>query len=156
MMRIGLEDGEFFTSTFWAQNSLVRSISKQQYLASRAETAVFLLYIVDKFLKKFLTVNERAVLLPIVEDHIKQELITIGYNGVELSELLEERYTEYSEYNRWSIEINQGGRPLFWDFSKRISDILGNGKNYLFNLLLTTMLLKKIHDWDLPRLLRGE
>ncbi len=61
--------------------------------------------------------------MPVVEYHIKQELTTIGYDRVELSKLFEERYAEYVKYDRWSIEINQEGRPLFWDFSKRISNI---------------------------------
>lgn len=156
IVMMALEDGEFVSSTLLTKNSLVRSTSKQEYLTSRAETAAFLLYIVDKFLIKSLIVNERAVLMPVVEDHIKQELTTIGYDRVKLSKLFEERYAEYVKYERWSIEINQEGRPLFWDFSERISNILGNGQNYLFNLLLTTMLLKKIDDWALPRLLRGE
>ncbi len=93
--------------------------------------------------------------MPAVAARIKEQLGILGYDSDDFIQLVLQRHGEYANYKRWSIEITQSGRPLFWDFATRISDILGVGKNYLFNLLLTVLLLKKINRWNLPRLVRG-
>jgi hypothetical protein len=103
-----------------------------------------------------MTVSERAVLMPVIENNMKQAITALGYEHVEISKLFRERYLQYGEYRRWSIEINEKGRPLFWDFAKRVGSTLGVGNNYLFTLIFTNSLLKQIDDWNLRDLLRGE
>jgi hypothetical protein len=107
-------------------------------------------------MRKFVEVSERAVMIQVIEDNMKHKLQTFGYDRVDFSQLFGERYAEYVKYHRWSIEINQAGRPLLWDFSRKIGEVLGTRNNFLFNLVLTNLLLRRISDWDLRRLLRGE
>ena len=156
LISMSLEDGESAASTVTRHNSSVISISTQSRLDARAEIAAFLLYIIDRYMRKFVEGSERAVMIQVIEDNMKQKLQTFGYDRVDFSQLFGERYAEYVKYRRWSIEINQEGRPLLWDFSRKIGEVFGTRNNFLFNLVLTNLLLKRISDWDLRRLLRGE
>jgi hypothetical protein len=152
---MGVEDGKFIASIIIDRCALALTLSRRNMLISNAETAVFLLYIVAQFAIKSLSTREQAILMPDVTARIKGQLGILGYDSEDFIKLLLQRHSEYGNYKRWSIEIKQSGRPLFWDFATRVSDILGVGKNYHFNLLLTTMILRKIDDWNLTRLLRG-
>jgi hypothetical protein len=155
LILMGIEDGKFVASIIIDKCALTLTFSQRNLLISNAESAVFLLYIVAQFVIKSVSTREQAVLMPAVAARIKEQLGILGYDSGDFTKLLLQRHNEYGNYKRWSIEVTQGGRPLFWDFATRVSDSLGVGENYLFNLLLTTMLLRKIDDWNLPRLLRG-
>ncbi len=113
IITMALADGEAALSILSKLNSSYPSVTQQDKLMCRAETAAFLIYIANQFVIRFVKPNERAVLMPVVEGHIRQGLKNVGYDQVDFSALLRERHAVYVNYKRWSIEINQEGRPLF-------------------------------------------
>jgi hypothetical protein len=71
-------------------------------------------------------------------------------------ELLRDRMAEYSGYTKWIPEKGGGSRgTLFWEFGKRIADIVGIGRSAIFNVLLTNVLMGSLVDWRLAELLQA-
>ncbi len=44
---------------------------------------------------------------------------------------------------------------LFWEYAKKVVDILGVGKDAVFNTLLTSLLMRSLVRWNVPELLQG-
>jgi hypothetical protein len=154
IMRV--EDGESVFSVLSKDDNSYPTITRQACLKSRSEIAAFYFHIVQRFVHVFLSVQQQSGFMLEVKRHLVERVESVGISPGGFSELCRDRCVEYSKYERLFIEIRQPGRPLLWDFSDRVSVILGVPHNYLFMLMLTNFLLRRIADADLRRLLTGE
>lgn len=71
-------------------------------------------------------------------------------------ECLDERLAEYAGYRKWlPAKDESAGGTLFWEFGKKIADIVGIEKDAVFNVLITNVLMQSLAEWRLAELLRG-
>jgi hypothetical protein len=93
-----------------------------------------------------------------MDDFIESVARALESKGVQperFAELLSERIVEYAGYAKWLPEKGEGSRgTLFWEFGKKIADIVGVGKSAVFNILLTNVLMQSLSEWQLAELLR--
>ena len=89
-------------------------------------------------------------------ESIGRALESRGVQPERFAEVLSDRIAEYSGYAKWVPEKGESSRgTLFWEFTKRVADVMGIGKSAFFNLLLTNVLMQSLAEWRLAELLRG-
>jgi len=120
------------------------------------ETAALLLRVVDEFTFKCLSPNNRHLFMNSLEPLVAAKMEALGFARDNFNLLLEARYGEYDHYKKWLPGTNESPRgTLFWEYAKKMAFETGVGKNLLFGTILTNMLLKQLHLWNVPGLLRG-
>jgi hypothetical protein len=120
------------------------------------ETAALLLRVVDEFAFKCLSLDNRHFFITCLETLVTEKLGERGISRDEFKLLLAARYGEYTHYKSWVPDTNESAKgTLFWEYAKKMAFETGVGKNALFNLSLSNMLLRQLRRWNIPGLLRG-
>lgn len=146
--------GLVLATTLKEQNPEIRlgDAERQQV---RTETATLLVFVVLEIASTVLDFEGlrafRELLLELVTVLLKSK----GEEPSALCDLLQERLVEYAAYPKWVPTNDDSAKDtLFWEFGKKVAAILGVGKNALYQVLLTNLLLESIASWQLRELLK--
>jgi hypothetical protein len=120
-----------------------------------AETAAFLLHLIDRPAFNFLGSKNRDVFMEAVEAGVFDSLQDKGVDPKIFFDILNKRYEEYSHYQKWLPKDGEGAKgTLFWEFGTKVATILGcSPQRAFFNPPLTHLLLKSFARWNLDELL---
>ncbi len=122
-----------------------------------AETAAILLRWVDEVAFRNLSALNRNVLMDAVERFVSKNFEERGLSQASFAALLQARYAEYSCCKKWVAKIDESAKgTLFWEFAKKIAFLTGVGKSAIFNVMVSSLLLKQLRRWNLDVLIRGE
>jgi hypothetical protein len=128
--------------------------AEEEARQAAAETAAFLLSLIDRPAFNFLGSKNRDVFMEAVEVGVFDSLQDKGVDPKNFFEILNKRYEEYSHYEEWLPKEGKGAKgTLFWEFGKKVATILCVGRSAHFNDLLTLSLLKSFRLWELHKLL---
>jgi|SRR5271166_679040 len=125
-------------------------------LGAFVETAALLLRVTDEIAFKCLSPNNRHLFIADLETLMTDKLEERGISRDEFRFILEARYGEYAHYKNWVPDTNESTKgTLFLEYAKKMAFETGVGKNALFNLMLSNLLLRQLRRWNIPGLLRG-
>jgi len=129
-------------------------LEEEQARSIISETAALLIRIVDEIAFSALGAESSDKFVEALIEFVARDLQGRGIEAVTFAELLKERLAEYAGYPKWVPKGDEGVKgTLFWEFGKKVADIMGIGKDPVFNLLLANMLMRSLADWHLPQLL---
>ena len=150
LIAMSLDSGETLAPTYST------GFGERETLLAKAETSAYWLHIVDIYAFRLLSPSERDVLMSALEEGIVGRLREMGMDRSEFLNLIQTRYAEYPTYKKWVAKEGESAKgTLNWEFAKKIAVILGVGKNALFNVQLSILLLRHLNRMELPTLLKG-
>jgi hypothetical protein len=131
--------------------------SQTEAASTKAETGALWLHIIDRYYAfKILSRKERDVFMSALEATIAERLRLLGVDRRNFLEILQARYAEYIGYK--FVPVNEEGNTqgtLLWEFDKKVAAILGAGKSFWFNQLLSNLILEHLNSWELHALLKA-
>jgi hypothetical protein len=149
-------DSGIFVAQLIKENQERADVKTLECSGSFAETAALLLRIADEFAFNCLSSEDRRSFMTSLERMVTDKLGEHGIYQDAFGLLLAARYGEYAHYNNWFPDTAESANgTLFWEYEKKVAFETGVGKNFLFNEILSNMLLKQLRRWNIPGLLRG-
>jgi hypothetical protein len=137
----------------WPESGLGEEEARQ----TQAETAAFLLSVINPTAVKFLGSKNKDVFMRALFVGVTRELQVKGVKPRSFEELLRKRIEEYAQYREWIPEKDESAKDtLFWEYAKKIAIILNIGPDAIFNVLLTNQLLEALVSWKLSELLQEQ
>jgi hypothetical protein len=130
---------------------------ERERLLAGAETAAYWLHIVDRYFAfPLLSPSDRDTFNSALIENIAAKLREIGIDRSEFLNLLQARYAEYTAYKEMVETKGESAKgTLNWEFAKKVAAILGVGKNALFNVYLSLMMMRHLERANLAALLKG-
>jgi hypothetical protein len=116
-----------------------------------AETAAFLLSLIDQPALRFLGTENRDVFMDALETKVADALEQKGFEPIAFRKLLYKRYEEYAKCP-WLRDKNAKD-TFFWEFGKIVGSTLGVGKNILFQAYLENTLMSSLVRWKIVEIL---
>jgi hypothetical protein len=150
-------DGLILSAPIRAQdaNSLGR-FEEDQARRVIAENAALFLRIVDEIAFSALGADLAEEFSEALADFVRRDVQGRGVQPESFAQCLNERLAEYADYSKWVPTKGESAKgTLFWEFAKKVADIVGIGRSALFNLLLTSSILETLTMWRLSELLKG-
>jgi hypothetical protein len=121
-----------------------------------AENAALFLRIVDEIAFTAMGADLSDGFIDALMEFVAKDALGRGVDPETFARCLDERLAEYAGYRKWLPAKGESARgTLFWEFGKRIADIIGIGRDAVFNLLLTHTIMNTLAMWQLHELLKG-
>ena len=121
-----------------------------------AENAALFLRIVDEIAFSAMGADLSDEFIDALIEFAAKDVQGRGVQPGTFAECLDERLAEYAGYRNWLPAKDESARgTLFWEFGKKIAEIIGIGRDAVFNLLLTNTILNTLATWQLRDLLQG-
>lgn len=158
LLRMSLDLGELVALAMLETGHLPKTaITAQNRLLATVETAAFILRLILEMAANVLRCEDKLfVFMTELEGLVKRHLTAIGYGAEGFAELLKRRYPEYLRYRKWVAGADESvAGTLFWEFGKRLADVLGIGRHPYFQFSFAELMLGQIRGWGFAALLRG-
>jgi hypothetical protein len=131
-------------------------LEQEQARSIISETAALLIRVVDEVAFSALGPESSDEFMEAPVEFVGLDLQGRGVQRATFAQLLEERLTEYAGYRKWVPGRGENTKgTLFWEFGKKVADIVGVGNDPVFNVLLTNVLMRSLAEWRTAELLRG-
>ena len=153
LIEMALDTGLFVAEELKKTTSTINTTDSAT--AVMAETAGVLLHVADRIALSTLPARERDVFIDSLEQAVGEKLQVHGYSCDAFTKLLPPRYAEYAHYQDLTLDIDHPKRAVFWEFTKKIAFEMGVGKSGVFNVMVSNLLVKQLHRWNLTGLLKG-